>query len=183
VLLERLGHEVSTARNVLEYAPTVVTRRILTSHVPHGYHAIDIARHRHVDLIGDATRLPLADGSLDLQVSFHVLEHIPDDAAVIAEMYRVAAPGGVALVQCPFRRGRPTEDDPGAPEKERRARFGHPDHVRLYGDDFTERLAAPGFDVEPLVAGGYLAPDLLLRAAIPATSPIWVLRRSGRRPT
>lgn len=50
---------------------------------------------------GDACRLPLADASVDLVTMFDVLEHIPDDAASVAEAKRVLKPGGTLLVSCP----------------------------------------------------------------------------------
>lgn len=42
--------------------------------------------------------------SIDLAVSSHVLEHIPDDAKAINELYTVLKPGGVALLNTPNRK-------------------------------------------------------------------------------
>lgn len=42
----------------------------------------------------DPHRLPLPDDSADLVVCHHVLPHVPDPEAVIAEMTRVVRPGG-----------------------------------------------------------------------------------------
>ena len=50
---------------------------------------------------GDATRLPFADGSFDRMIAAEVLEHIPDDAAAIAELARVLQPGGTMAVTVP----------------------------------------------------------------------------------
>ncbi|MGY1808020.1 class I SAM-dependent methyltransferase [Blastococcus sp. SYSU D00669] len=44
---------------------------------------------------GSAQSLPLADGSVDVVVSGLVLNFVPDAAAALAEMRRVAAPGGL----------------------------------------------------------------------------------------
>lgn len=49
-------------------------------------------------LNADAAALPLATASADVVLAIHVLYHCPDRAAAIAELARVAAPGGVALV-------------------------------------------------------------------------------------
>lgn len=46
-------------------------------------------------------RLPVADGCFDLVTGFDVLEHLDDDLAAAAEMRRVLAPGGQALVFVP----------------------------------------------------------------------------------
>lgn len=47
---------------------------------------------------GDAQRLPLRKGSVDLAWLFNVVEHLPDDRAAAKELARVLRPGGVALV-------------------------------------------------------------------------------------
>ncbi|MEU8609076.1 class I SAM-dependent methyltransferase [Actinoplanes sp. NPDC048791] len=54
-----------------------------------------------IALRGDARRLPFPDGSFDVVVLSEVLEHIPDDRAVIAEAQRVLAPGGMLAVTVP----------------------------------------------------------------------------------
>ena len=43
------------------------------------------------------TRLPLADGSIDVAVSFETIEHIADQAPFLDELARVLAPGGHLL--------------------------------------------------------------------------------------
>jgi len=42
----------------------------------------------------DATRLPFPDGAFDAIIAAEILEHIPDDAAAMAEIARVLRPGG-----------------------------------------------------------------------------------------
>ena len=44
---------------------------------------------------GDGMALPVADGGVDVCFSSNVLEHVPDPAAMLAEMIRVTRPGGV----------------------------------------------------------------------------------------
>jgi ubiquinone/menaquinone biosynthesis C-methylase UbiE len=44
--------------------------------------------------IGDAVRLPFADGALDIAVTSYSLHHMPDAARVIGEMARVVRKGG-----------------------------------------------------------------------------------------
>jgi len=49
----------------------------------------------------DATRLPFPDAAFDLIVSQDVMEHVPDDAAMASEVFRVCAAGGLAMVLVP----------------------------------------------------------------------------------
>jgi hypothetical protein len=101
------------------------------------------------DLRLDITDMDLPDGAFDLMLCSHVLEHVPDDRAAMAELRRVLADGGLALVLTPYRDDRPTYEDPsiGSP-LDRMVAFGQQDHVRIYGTDLADRLRAAGFEVE-----------------------------------
>src|SRR6058998_3901430 len=49
--------------------------------------------------VPDTTRLPLADGAVEVVIANAVLEHIPQPrGAYIAEMWRVLAPGGHLII-------------------------------------------------------------------------------------
>lgn len=50
---------------------------------------------------GDVTRLPFPNASFDRVVCTEVLEHVPCDRGVVAEMARVLRPGGVIAVAVP----------------------------------------------------------------------------------
>ncbi len=56
-------------------------------------------------LAGDASCLPLANGSVHTVTMFDVLEHVPRGAelAVFREIYRVLAPGGALYLSVPHR--------------------------------------------------------------------------------
>lgn len=90
----------------------------------------------------------------------HVMEHVPDDARVLANLHRALRPGGEAWLIVPLW-DRATED--GGPDlsgRERERRFGQWDHVRQYGRDFADRIAAAGFAVEPIDAAELPAGDV-----------------------
>jgi SAM-dependent methyltransferase len=48
--------------------------------------------------LADAQSLPLRSASVDVALSLHMLYHVPDPARAVAEMRRVVAPTGRALV-------------------------------------------------------------------------------------
>lgn len=52
---------------------------------------------------GDATRLPFHNGSVDLVVSFDVIEHVEDDLGFLKEMRRVLKKGGRVFLSTPNR--------------------------------------------------------------------------------
>jgi SAM-dependent methyltransferase len=97
----------------------------------------------------DLTALPFPDADFDVVIANHVLEHVADDARALAEIRRVLRPGGWAMLAVPIaHKLDTTREAPDASTPEARERlFGQSDHVRLYGRDFTTRLARAGFAV------------------------------------
>ncbi len=63
---------------------------------------VDIFPFKNVDIVSDATKLPLKDDSVDMIVTESTLEHIPDSYRAIREMARVIKPGGYIYVSIPF---------------------------------------------------------------------------------
>ena len=57
---------------------------------------------RQPDVFYDGTRLPFDDGSFDTVLSMQVLEHTPQPQALLDEMARVLAPGGLMIINAPF---------------------------------------------------------------------------------
>jgi SAM-dependent methyltransferase len=105
-------------------------------------------RNYHVQF-EDACRLSFPDASFDMVYSISVIEHIPGhgDTAALAEFQRVLRPGGVAIVEVPFRRQRQDVlqhyDSKGFPLET--PRF----YERYYDNESLDsRLQAPGLAVE-----------------------------------
>jgi SAM-dependent methyltransferase len=89
---------------------------------------------------GDLLHLPVPDASVDRIIAAEVLEHIPDDAAAMAEIARVLKPGGRVAVSVP--RWLP-ERICWALSDQYHANEGG--HIRIYrGDDLRDRLSAVG---------------------------------------
>jgi SAM-dependent methyltransferase len=129
------------------------------------------------DLHTDITKMGVTDGAFDFVMCNHVLEHIDDDAAAIAEFHRILGPGGTALITVPLDGGLAcTYADPTIIAPERRTQhFGQFDHVRIYGRDLADRLARPGFDVTTF------RPDAAQqeRYAIHDATEIFIARKPG----
>jgi SAM-dependent methyltransferase len=89
---------------------------------------------------GDALNLPFPDGEFDRVVAAEVLEHIPDDAAAIAELVRVLRPGGSIAVTVP--RWLPEKVCWALSDAYHEVEGGH---VRIYrGDELVAKLQAAG---------------------------------------
>ena len=69
-----------------------------------GFIGIDCDQHEGVDIVGDISDLSrFADGSVEEIYASHVFEHFPHTkaAAVLAEWFRVLAPGGKLYIAVP----------------------------------------------------------------------------------
>jgi SAM-dependent methyltransferase len=56
-----------------------------------------------VTLRANALALPFPDDSFDRVIASEILEHVPEDGLAIAEIFRVARPGGLVAVSVPRR--------------------------------------------------------------------------------
>lgn len=176
-ILDRIG-----TMRVLHVAPEIILREFFQRRAkPRSYVIGDKTMPGYqyppevVDL--DVQHLSFPDNSFDLILCNHVLEHVPDDHAAMRELYRVLAPGGVAVLQVPYAwRLAETDEDPSVTDpKAREARFGQFDHVRMYGADYATRLAHAGFAVETLMLG---QEDSLKRCGLATEEPLFI----GRKP-
>ena len=155
LLFARSPELLATARrSLLHFAPEPGIERRLRALGSARYVTADLADPR-ADERFDITAIPYPDASFDALICSHVLEHVTDDRAALAELRRVLAPGGWALLMVPLDHGRATtlEDPAIVTPEQRRDHYWQADHVRLYGRDFVDRVAAAGFraDVVPLV--------------------------------
>lgn len=136
---------------VLETSPRLGEeyRRRMAERLQYRSSDFDERSHRG-DLVIDIQDIALPDASLDVVVTAHVLEHVPDPDAAIAELRRVLAPGGVALVMVPLQQGATAK--PSEPEY-------HEDDTLVhwrFGLDLTEQLRAGGLEASVLVPEGFV---------------------------
>ncbi|MGA0877940.1 MAG: class I SAM-dependent methyltransferase [Ilumatobacteraceae bacterium] len=131
---------------VLETSPRLGTpyRRMMRRYFDYTASDFDLSAHEgdvHLDL--QDIRLP--PNSLDVLLTPHVLEHVPDTNTALSEIFRVLASRGRMYLQVPLCLG--TTRVPPTPEF-------HADNTKVFfnfGWDLTDRLKSAGFDVRVLV--------------------------------
>ncbi len=93
--------------------------------------------------LAQITALPFPDGAFDLVCALDIVEHVSDDDRALAELARVAAPGGALLVSAPLHPALWTAFDEFV---------GH--HCRYEPERLVAKLAAQGLAVERSAAYG-----------------------------
>lgn len=163
---------------VLEIAPWWSYGRRFSKAENLRYFAIDLnPAAPFVTVAGDVTSIPAPTCYFDVVVCIHVLEHVEDDRKAMAEIFRVLKPGGWALITVPLLLDEPTREDPSVTTPADRQRlFGEKGHVRYYGRDIEERLAAAGLEVEFEPASNIPDGDLV-RYGLRSDENIFLCRR------
>ncbi len=110
--------------------------------------ASKIVANRGTGFRTDLRHLALPPDSVDFFLCLHVLEHIDDDRAAIAEIRRALKPGGLVYFMVPMHLDRPDTIEFGSARPEV---YGH---YRTYGRDFKDRLAA--FDTREILPRDFL---------------------------
>lgn len=97
----------------------------------------------------DVLDISFVDNYFDLIICNHVFEHILDDKCAMAEIRRVLKKEGKAILQVPISKNAyaTMEDASIVAPMERELTFGQRDHVRIYGQDYVDRLTNTGFRV------------------------------------
>jgi len=99
-----------------------------------GLRALKIQTHGARVAVGDATKLPFRDRSIDVLLHQHVIEHLYDPVAAVSEWKRVLKPGGELLIVTP------------------NAQFADP---RVFADDTHVEIFNRSSLVNRLVEGGF----------------------------
>lgn len=152
VLRLYLDREIDVAsragKSLLHFAPEEPIGRWLETVMGAGYVSADIDPDRAMEAM-DITKINRPDGTFDLVLVSHVLEHIPDDHRAMSELFRVLKPSGVAILQHPvdYALSETYEDWTLTSPEDRARAFLQEDHVRIYGADLAERLQSVGFRV------------------------------------
>jgi SAM-dependent methyltransferase len=148
---------------VLETSPRMSDeyREMMRRHFDYRASDFDLGAHR-ADVQIDLQDIALPGGSLDVVLTPHVLEHVPDTDRALRELYRVMRSGGRVFLQVPLLHG--VTAAPTTPEF-------HADNTPVFwnfGWDLTGRLRAAGFTTSVLVTSGFAA---LLTGRQPVPAP------------
>lgn len=95
----------------------------------------------------DVEHIPYPDQTFELAVCNHTLEHVTDPVRALGELRRILKPGGRLTCQTPYaERLSKTFEEPLLQSSEQRTfLYGQRDHLRTFGRDIAEIIAAAGF--------------------------------------
>jgi len=180
-------------QRVLETSPRMDERYRARMASLVAYTASDYDESAHKAMIRlDLQDLALPDSSVDVVLTPHVLEHVPDTGKALSGLFRILAPGGSVMLMIPMPQG--ITAPPKEPEY-------HGDNTLVFwrfGWDIREQIIAAGFDVECLVTQplidrirsgnldtGWTGPDIdevdLLKHADPDSMTAVAVERDSRR--
>lgn len=156
--------EDAGAKRILHVAPEAGLEPRIRRLEPREYVVGDLsprlAHHREINV----EKLDFPDGYFDLIICNHVLEHVDNPAAALAEFNRCLAPGGHLVAQTPYSPVLRNTFELTKPVDATFATyyFGQNDHVRLFGADLVDHFRGAGFagDLYPhTTVLGELDPD------------------------
>lgn len=131
---------------VLETSPRlgIGYRLMMRRHFDYTASDFDLSAHEG-DIQLDLQSIDLPTNSVDVLLTPHVLEHVPDTSSALKEIHRVLKPGGWMFLQIPLCQGMTSV--PLTPEF-------HADNTPVYfrfGWDLTGQVRNAGFEVDVLV--------------------------------
>jgi SAM-dependent methyltransferase len=157
-ITRQLRDDLQPGSRLLHIAPEACLSSRLRTMLGSGYITADL-HAAGVDVEMDITDIQFDDGHFDGICCSHVLEHVEDDHKALTEFFRILKPGGKALLAVPITVDVTYEDPDIVLPEERLQAFGQRDHVRCYGPDFLDRVAAAGFRVSRITPLGQLSAD------------------------
>jgi SAM-dependent methyltransferase len=164
---------------IVHFAPEARLAEKVAERGPRRYLRCDLVPASPEVTMADLQAMPFDDASFDLVIANHVLEHVDDDRAALAEIRRVLRIGGQAVLQTPFCAGlRGTWEDQAIVSPAARLQaYGQADHVRLFGADIFERIAAAGLSSQVAghqeILGGFDS----ARYGVNAAEPLFLFQR------
>lgn len=146
---------------ILHFAPERMLSRKLVAANPREYTRCDLFPKDPDTRKVNVEDMPFPDGSFDLVIANHILEHVDNVERALAEIRRVLVREGRAILQTPFSPVlQATWCDPGITSPEARLQaYGQEDHVRLFGRDIFDRFESCGL-VSHVAGHAEILPDI-----------------------
>ena len=143
---------------MLHVAPEACFENLFKTHLGKSYVSADMQNPRAIVKM-DVTDINFANETFDVIYCSHVLEHVSDDKKALKEFYRVLKSDGWAIILVPIKPNlkRTFEDPTITAPMERLRLFGQEDHVRRYGQDFSDRLKEASFFVNIIKPADFLS--------------------------
>jgi len=157
VMNQRYSYIFKDSCKVLHFAPEKIFYKIFNENPNIDYYPVDIDPERYkkagmtIRKQANMENIPFDDNYFDFIYNSHVLEHVPNDKKAMEELYRVLKPNGVIFIAVPLFNIPETyqNDEYNTPEL-RLKHYGQADHLRMYGNDFKDKLESAGFSIEAL---------------------------------
>jgi predicted SAM-dependent methyltransferase len=147
-MLEGLTHDqIIKEKRVLHFAPEANISNILKMYTE-SYTTADINDDHDIKL--DISNMNIInDDEFDVVIACDVLEHVKNDISAMKEIFRILNTNGYAILLVPQKDNlKKTYEDPSIISPEGRTHaYGQADHLRMYGDDFKQKLQDVGFSV------------------------------------
>lgn len=163
-VLEIGASTLSRTQKLAKYCQNLIGVELLANRIPK-------AKNSKIKyIIADWQNLSkkIKENSIDLAVSSHVIEHVPNDLLALKELYRVLKPDSIALINTPnrLRLARSIIEIFTGPRK-----FPWWEHVREYSFDDINKLCHDSpfskFSITPIVFGVHAYPWYLYSKKVP----------------
>lgn len=147
--IEKLSFaKIISNRTILHFAPEELISSFIRKESSQ-YVTADFSR-KDCDLKLDMSSMPqIKDEQFGVVIAFDVLEHVPDYQKAIEEIHRILCSDGFAIFTVPQKDNleKTYEDSSIISPEDRTKHFGQWDHLRIFGDDFTQIVESKGFSV------------------------------------
>lgn len=171
------SQRITSEHKVLHFAPEPFFAQFLGG-LAGEYVAADL-RPRRVDLALNIEAMTLPPESFDVIIAHQILEHV-DHHEALAECFRCLRSGGILVVTTPgIEAWAKSYENPEITFRAARfLHFGQDDHIKYFGRDIRDHIAAAGFDAEEFVSE---EPDVSRHGLIRGET-LYILLKPARAP-
>jgi len=166
---------------ILHFAPETIIEKNLLKNKDIYYLTADINPLLAMDII-DITKIKFFDDSFDVIICSHVISVVKDDIKALSELFRVLKNGGILILMEHLYNDLEitVEDHSINTDEERTKLYGQPYLERLYGNDFSKRISAVGFQVEKYNHASTLSSEAFTKYALQNSGFIFLCKKNSK---